>query len=400
MPYYRCTLADRNGRKSSVVREAANEEEIIVSYNGTDHLLVSCIPVDDYAISRFKRGFSRKTVLEFTEIMAALLKSGLTIQDAIGLCVTVSGNSKTAWLSRNLLDALNNGLPLHEAFKMHSPSFSSLYQSLVKLGEETGSVASVFDRMTLYLRNEKKIRGKIGNVIWYPLLVLLITFAGCIGIMMFVLPRMAEIFFAFNISDTDTVVRELSGVYRSLWFTTIFFVFLILSSVFIFTARKTREHIAFLTDALILKIPFLGSFIKSKQTMDFSFAMEMLTGSGITIHHALGETARAVTNRAYSKAVLDVRQMLIKGEVLSRSFFMHKEFPPYIATWIAVGERTGEVEKVFTQIRSFFEEDVDNMSERLMGMLEPGLIILVGGIVLFLIIQFIVPIFSLYGRLL
>jgi type II secretory pathway component PulF len=254
--------------------------------------------------------------------------------------------------------------------------------------------------MAQYLRNEKKIRGKVGNVIWYPLLILVIALIGCAGIIIFVLPRMAEIFAAFNIQESGNLVRELSGVYRSLWLTVSFFMLITAAAVLVFAARKTSERFAFLTDKILLTIPMAGSFIKSLQTMDFSFAMEMLTGSGITVHTALKETSQAVSNRAYAKAVAEVEALLRRGEILSRSFMAYHEFPPYIATWVAVGERTGDVEKVFTQIREYFEEEVDNMSEKLMGMLEPGLILLVGIIVLLLIVQFVLPIFSLYGRLL
>jgi type II secretory pathway component PulF len=400
MPYFRCTLADIKGKRKTIVREAVNEEEIIVSFNGKDQILVKCEPVDDYSIAKFKKYFNHSIILEFTEIMAALLKSGLTIQDAVSLCVSIAGNSKTAWLSRNLLDAVKNGIPLHEALKMHSPSFSPLYQALIRLGEETGSVATVFNRMAQYLRNEKKIRGKVSNIIWYPLLILVIAFAGCIGIMIFVLPRMNEIFAAFNIQNSDNIVQELSSVYRSLWISVSFFILLVAGVIFILVFRKSSEHFTFLTDKLVLTIPVIGTFVKSLQTMDFSFAMEMLTGSGINVHTALKETSRAIRNHAYAKALVEVESLLRKGEILSRSFMAYNEFPLYVSTWSAVGERTGEVEKVFTQIRQYFEADVDNMSEKLMGLLEPALILLVGIIVLLLIVQFVMPIFSLYGRLL
>ncbi|MCL2881013.1 MAG: type II secretion system F family protein, partial [Treponema sp.] len=134
--------------------------------------------------------------------------------------------------------------------------------------------------------------------------------------------------------------------------------------------------------------------------MDFSFAMEMLTGQGINVHTALHETSSVVRNRAYGKALTAVHSMLVKGEQLSRAFSLFGEFPPYVSTWIAVGERTGTVRPIFTQIREYFQEDVDRMSARLMNLLEPGLILLIGIIVLGMILQFIAPIFSLYGRLL
>lgn len=347
-----------------------------------------------------KNNFSHEIVLEFTEIMSSLLKSGLTIQETIALCSTIVTDPKTAWLCKSLLSSLQNGMPLHGALKIHSSSFSSLYISLVGLGEQTGSVAMVFERMGTYLRNDKKIRGKMGSVIWYPLLVLCIAFLGSIGIIVFILPRMAEIFMAFNAGANDGEIPELINVYRSMWIAFTIIALIILVVIISILLRKRSERFAYLLDYFILNMPIFGKFVKAIHTMDFSFAMEMLTGSGINVHLALRETAAVVRNRVYSKALNEVYSLLLKGEILSQAFVQFKEFPVYIATWIAVGERTGSVEPVFTQIRSFFQDDVDRMSERLMNLLEPGLILVVGIIVIVIVLQFVLPLFSLYGRLL
>jgi type II secretory pathway component PulF len=400
MPYYRCTLVDQAGKKSTLTKEASSPQELIVSFNSTEHTLVRYTPVDHYAITSFKKNFKQNVILEFTEIMASLLKSGLTIQDAIALSVSIAANPKTVWLCKNILQALKNGLPLNEALSMHSPSFSPLYQSLVRLGEKTGSVASVFHRMSVYLRNEQKIRNKIGNVIWYPILVLSIAVIGCTCIIVFLLPRMAEIYTAFNPSGIGGASFEMAKIYRSLWISLSVWVLIVAGTGITLFARRTSERFAFITDYALLRMPVLGNFIKSIQTMDFSFAMEMLTGAGITVHSALQETAGVIRNRSYRKSIQEVHDLLVRGELLSKSFAAYKDFPPYIATWIAIGERTGAVEAVFTQIREYFQADVDTMSERLMGMLEPLLIVIVGIILIIMIIQFILPIFSLYGRLL
>jgi type II secretory pathway component PulF len=400
MLYYRCTAITPAGKRTTLVREAVNEQELISSFNDTEYTLVKYAPLAASAIMRSKKNYNRGIVLEFTEIMTSLLKSGLTIQDAIALCGSIAANPKTVWLCKSLLKALQNGLPLHEALKIHSLSFPPLYQSLVRLGEQTGSVAAVFQRMGVYLRTEKRIRGKIGNVIWYPALVLCIALAGSIGIVVFLLPRMAEIFSAFNVGTDGGAVVELAGVYRSIGISVTAVVIIVAVCAGSLLLRRHSARFAYLSDYLLLKMPLFGGFIKAIQTMDFSFAMEMLTGSGINVHNALRETASVVRNRAYGKALNEVYAMLLKGERLSAAFGLYKEFPPYIATWMAVGERTGAVEPVFTQIRAYFQEDVDRMSERLMNLLEPCLILIVAIIVLIMVLQFILPLFSLYGRLL
>jgi len=400
MPHYRCTIVTPVGKKTTLVKEAADDHTLIASFNNVDHTLIKFTSIADTAIARSKKNYNRGIVLEFTEMMTPLLKSGLTVQDAIALCASIAVDHKTAWLSKSLLRAVQSGLPLHEALKMHSPSFSSLYQSLVRLGEQTGSVAAIFQRMGVYLRNEKKIRGKIGNVIWYPLLVLCAAVAGSVAIIAFVLPHMGEIFSAFNAGTDQDTIMELARVYRSVWISTIIFILIAAAGIGSALFRRYSTRFAYMLDYMLLKMPLFGGFVKAIQTMDFAFAMEMLTSAGINVHTALHETAATVRNRAYSRALADVYAMLLKGEQLSKAFGLYKEFPPYISTWIAVGERTGAVGPVFTQIREYFQEDVERISERLMNLLEPCLILTVGIIVLIMVLQFVLPLFSLYGRLL
>ena len=400
MQYYRCSIVTSSGKKLHLLKEAVNEQELASSFNNTDQILIKYTPVEDKHIAHSKKNYNRDIILEFTEIMTSLLKAGLTVQDSVALCASIARDQKTIWLCKSLLNALQRGLAFHKALEMHSPSFSSLYQSLVKLGEQTGSVASVFERMSAYLRNEKKIRGKIGNVIWYPLMVLTAAVAGSAAIIAIVMPRMAEIFTAFRAGTDQETVIELEQMYRSVWL--FFSIIILVISVIIICVilRKYSHRFAFMLDSIFLRIPVFGVYIKAMQTMDFSFAMEMLTSSGINIHTALRETISVIRNRAYANAVNEVYSMLLNGEHLSLAFSSFDEFPGYIATWLAVGEKTGEVDSVFTQIRGYFQEDVERMSEKLINLLEPSLILLVGIIVLILIIQFLLPLFSLYGRLL
>ncbi|MCL2410213.1 MAG: type II secretion system F family protein [Treponema sp.] len=400
MPNYRCTIVTNAGKKTTMIKEAANDHELAASFNNTEQTLIKYTQVADSAIAHSKKNYNRAIILEFTEIMTSLLKSGLTVQDAIALCSSIATEQKTVWLCKSLLRALQSGLPLHAALKMHSPSFSSLYQSLVRLGEQTGSVSAVFQRMSVYLRNEKKIRGKVSNVLWYPMLVLIAAFAGSAAIVAFVMPRMAELYSAFTTGTEQDAGMELAGAYRSIWVSSTMIILIIAAIVLCAVFKKYSPRFAYLLDYMFLKMPLFGGYVKSIQTMDFSFAMEMLTGSGINIHTALKETASVLRNRAYGKAITDVHAMLLKGEQLSAAFGSFKIFPPYISTWIAVGERTGAVGSVFTQIREYFQEDVDRMSERFMNLLEPSLIFIVGIIVLTLIMQFVLPLLSLYGRLL
>lgn len=297
-------------------------------------------------------------------------------------------------MSGGLRGELLRGVPFHEALKKYP--FPPLYQSMVRLGEKTGSAAAALSRMSRYLQAEKKIRGKLTNALWYPLFILASALAGCLGIMFYVMPRMTELFSAFNPGGGMPV--EIGGIYASLRIS----LGLLLAAAaavpgFMLLRRKNRNF-ALAADRIFLGLPFIGSLAGSIQTLHLSFAVEMLTGAGITLGSALRESAAAAGNLAFRAAILEVYEELLRGGKLSRAFSSNPIFPAYIGTWIGVGERTGSVESVFTQIREYFQQRVDHSAESLTALIEPVLTLAAGLIVLVLIIQFVLPLFSLYGR--
>jgi type II secretory pathway component PulF len=346
-----------------------------------------------YPAGKRPLSFNRDTLLEFTEILCALLKAGLTLQDSLELCGSVSPG--TAALSGELHRELLRGVPFHEALRRY-PSFPPLYQSLVRLGERTGSAAAALSRMGRYLRAEKMIRGRLMNALWYPLFILVSALAGCLGIMFYVMPRMTELFSAFN--PSGGAAGEIGGVYTSLKISLGLLCAAAAAVPGFMLLRRNNRAFALAADRILLSLPLAGSLAGSIQTLHLSFAVEMLTGAGISLGSALKESAAAAGNLAFRAAILEVYEELLRGGKLSRAFGANPVFPKYIETWIGVGERTGSVESVFTQIREYFQQRVDHSSERLTALIEPVLTLAAGLIVLVLIIQFVLPLFSLYGR--
>jgi type II secretory pathway component PulF len=400
MPLYRCVVAAKAGKKTEVFRQAQSEEELVGAFSGAEEFLVSYRAADEEELYTTKRKFSKSVILEFTEIMAALLASGTTVRDCLRLCRSISSSPVTGKLCEGLLAGITRGEAFHKALRMYGSSFSSLYQALVRVGEQTGSVAGVFSRLAAYLRSRRKMRGKIMNALLYPCFVLAVALLGSLAIIVIVMPKMAEIFSAFDTEGSGGIRTQLDNIYGMLWMSVGGIALFTGIAVFAFYFRKKSPTFALWVDGVLLRFPLLGSFVLSVQTLDFAFAMEMLTGGGITVANALVESSSVVQNRALRAAVFKVHERLLKGEKLSASFMAYREFPAYIGTWLTVGEKTGEVQQVFRQIREFFQADVDYTSEKLMTMLEPLLTVVVGMIVLFLVVQFVLPVFYLYGTVL
>jgi type II secretory pathway component PulF len=164
-------------------------------------------------------------------------------------------------------------------------------------------------------------------------------------------------------------------------------------------ARKRDKAFAIAFDSLVLKLPLIGSLLRTEQALAFSFAMETLTSGGVTIDEALLEAASVMQNAAFSRAAETMRERVRKGAPLSRACAEAGVFPPYLTQWLAVGERTGQVEKVFAQTRAFFQAESDKASSRLMTMAEPAITVIIGIGVLLMVVFFILPIFRSYGSI-
>jgi type II secretory pathway component PulF len=149
-----------------------------------------------------------------------------------------------------------------------------------------------------------------------------------------------------------------------------------------------------------LKLPLAGGFISSWETFNFAFAMEVLTGGGISVEDAIREAADLVTNRLYRESLFKVRERVLNGGGLARAFLENGVFPPCLGHWIAVGERGGKTEQVFAQIRSYFQDELERRSSLFILLIEPVMIAVIGVVILCLVTGILLPLFSVYGTIL
>ena len=162
-------------------------------------------------------------------------------------------------------------------------------------------------------------------------------------------------------------------------------------------ARKKGGPLAVRIDAFFLRVPLVASFLIQRELLNFTFAMETLTASGVSMDEALSEGAGATGNRALKQEIFEIREKVMKGEHLSTAFSRSSLFPTRVARWMGIGERVGHVEKVFGQLRAYYQQEVEKWIQRL---IEPALIVVLGLLIILFVVFFIVPIFSLYGNVL
>lgn len=400
MPSFRCTVSDNAGKVRETIRVANDENEAVRSFAGGTEFLLSIESTGNARAPSKKGRRNTAAVLEFTEMIGMLVESGLSLKDALELAGTMKSDGPLHDLSEKLLNEVRRGVSFAQAVAESDGLFPPIYRGMVAIGDRVGSVEKIFPRLASYLREQKALKEKTMGALAYPVLVLAISLIGTVGIVIFLLPRLETIFNGFG-GNAAVRIRDNVRVMNGILITFACVCVLGISIVVTFIVLRARSpSFATAFDRKLLRLPLIGPFLVSFETLNFAFAMETLVSGNVPIEVAIEEAAEVVENRAYRNALTLSRAAVIRGVPISTAFSEHREIPTYVSRWIAVGERSGRSDRVFSQIRTYFQGDVERSTSRFMALIEPSLIVLVGVVILMVVLLLVVPLFSMYGSIL
>ncbi len=400
MPVFYCKVVDENGKTAEFVRETVSEEILIreLSTENFYPLMIEETKAYDRKAGR-KNKYSKNLILEFTDTLSLLVSSGLGFKDALEIAQTIFTKGKMNSLTVSLLDKIKKGTSFYEALEEYGNNFPPIYRGMVKVGEKVGSLEHSFKGLSLYLTEEKKLKEKLTGSMIYPAMVLSVAFAGLIILVLFILPRIRGIFSQLG-SQIPQRIESLTHMMTFLIVAGIACVVLLgILCIGFFVIRRIGGKLAERLDRILLKIPILGPIKTLRESLNFLFAMETLTGGGFSVEDSLLEAGNVVDNRALRSAILESREKILKGDALSSAFMENTIFPERLCRWIQIGEKSGSIEKAFAQLRMYYQDELERRSSRFMNLIEPVLILSVGVVIFLFIIFFVIPIFTIYGSL-
>ncbi len=331
--------------------------------------------------------------------MEQLITSGLSIKDALEISSHI--NKKRESIESILYVQIQKGSSFAEAVNEMGTTFPPVYKGIISVGDKVGSIEQIFPKLRQYLETQKKIKDKLFSAMLYPSLVLFTAIFVFVGMLFFVFPKLKTVFMEFEGEASQLLERNITrmeNTFIALLITILIFIAIL---VIIKILSSKRHSFSIAKDTLLLKLPLIGKIITYLETLHFSFAMETLISGGITIEDALQESSSVITNTAYKKALKETRERITRGESISAAFSVHENiFPNYMTKWMMVGEKSGKPEQVFSQLRNYFQNEIDLYTTKFMALIEPVLIILIGVFLVTLILNVIVPVFSLYGSIL
>ncbi|MFQ3189294.1 MAG: MSHA biogenesis protein MshG [Paraglaciecola sp.] len=349
-------------------------------------------------ISFFTPKITLDDLVIFSRQMYSLAKSGIPILRAVRGLADTTGSKRMSVALDDVADQLERGRTLSSALNKHHHVFGRLFVSIVHVGENTGKLDDAFLQLSFYLEREQETRKQIKVATRYPMFVIIAIVIAMVIMNIVVVPIFADMFLSFG--------AELPLMTRILLATSNFFItkwpFLLVGIAVItyLVIRYLRtENGRYKWDRTKLKLPVVGSIFERTLLGRFARSFSMMLVSGVPLTSALNLVAEAVNNAFMSDCILSMRKNIEKGESLSRVASSSKLFTPLVLQMINVGEETGRVDELLSEVAEFYEREVDYDLKSLTSKIEPILISIVAGMVLILALGIFTPMWDMMGAI-
>ncbi|MGQ0586745.1 MAG: type II secretion system F family protein [Gammaproteobacteria bacterium] len=332
----------------------------------------------------------------FARQMYALTKAGIPIVRALRGLADSSRNPAMVTALHDVIDSLNAGRDLAGSLAKHPDIFGALFVNVVRVGENSGKLDEAFQRLHQYLAFDKMTRDAISKALRYPIIVLGAV-AVAIGVVMgLVVPKFSKIFAAFGgeLPTPTRVIIAVSNFTVDYWWLV---AGVIAGAVLALRAFLNTDAGRFTWDRAKLRLPVLGGVILRATLARFARAFTMTSRAGVPLLEALNLISRAVQNEYVGEQVRSMREFIERGDALSRAAAATGLFTPLVLQMLAVGEETGRVDEMMDEMADFYDRDVQNDVDNLGALMEPLLIIIVGGVVLMLALGVFLPMWDLAG---
>ena len=330
----------------------------------------------------------------FCRQMYTLLKAGVPILQALNGLRESTQNPALAKVLASISEGLDAGLEFTGAIKRHSEIFSSLFVSMVQVGETTGSLPEAFLQLSLYLEREKETRERIKQALRYPTIVIIAITVAMFIINLYVIPAFAKVFAGFKV-ELPWATQLLIGT-SNFMVTWSHFIFLgmIIAAIGIRYYVRTPEG-RYHWHRLKIKLPLVGGIIYRSTLGRFTRSLAVTLKAGVPLVQGMTVVSRAVDNDFIGERILQMRDGVERGESIARTAAATGLFPPLVMQMITVGEETGAVDDLLVEVADFYEREVDYDLKNLSSAIEPILIVFIGAIVLVLALGVFLPMWDL-----
>jgi type IV pilus assembly protein PilC len=382
---------DKSGKVQRGEIRAGGENMVVAQLRRQGYQQISVKKVS----AKGGRKITDKDITVFTRQLAVMMKAGVPLLQAFDIVGRGHGNPSVGKLLLDIKTDVETGSSLAQAFRKYPLYFDNLFCNLVGAGEAAGILDALLERLASYKEKILAIKGKIKSALFYPIAVIVVALVVTAVIMIFVIPVFKDLFkgFGADLPGPTLVVMAISdwtignwwwlfpGIFGGVWF-------------FMYSWKRsaTMQHIM---DRLILKLPVFGEVIRKSCIARWCRTLATMFAAGVPLVESLDSVAGAAGNYVYYVATKKIQSEVSTGTNLTTAMTNSGVFPSMVLQMCAIGEESGALDAMLSKVADFFEQEVDEAVESLSSLMEPMIMVVLGGLIGGIVVAMYLPIFKM-----
>ena len=397
MPVYIAVVESKRGRKLKREIDAPNDKIAISNLKRQNYVVkkIKPKPKDLFeSIAFMQPKVSNKDLVIFTRQFSTMIDAGLPLVQGLTILAEQSENPTFKKMLKAITKDVEGGSTLAEAMKKHPKVFDALFVNLIAAGEMGGVLDTILRRLADYIEKAEKLKSQIKGALVYPMVVVVIAIIVIAVIMIFVIPVFQDMFSSMGsgLPVPTLIVIKLSQFIKG---NIIWIILGIAGLITGFKYYRNTKGGRKTTDAISLKLPIFGDLLKKYAVARFTRTLGTMISSGVPILDALEIVARSSGNVILEEVIMEVRSSIAEGQTIAEPLSENDIFPGMVVQMISVGEATGALDTMLNKIADFYDAEVDAAVSALTSMLEPILMVFLGGAIGGIVIAMYLPIFRM-----
>jgi general secretion pathway protein F len=398
MPVFVYKAADRRGQTVDGVMEAPDARAVVERLHKEAYYPIKVAPHGERSgFLSFNVGtrIRQRDLLALTQQLATLFEAGLPLDRALSILQELAEGARVKTIVSDLLHSVRGGASFSEALAKHHPRpFSRLYINMVRAGEKGGVLEVSLRRLAEFLEARAAFNDAVMSALAYPLVITTVGAGAIVFLMTFVIPRFASIFqdLGQTIPLPTQILLSISAALQSYWWVGALVALAAVLAWRVWTATPEGRRAA---DQALLGLPLVGALTMKVETARFARTLGTMLRSGVPVLGAMAVVGDMMSNQAVGLAVARLADGVKRGGTIAAGMQQHGAFPALAVHMVRVGEETGRLEEMLLKVADTFETDVRTDLKRVLGLLEPAIILLMGVLVAFIVVAMLLAIFSI-----
>lgn len=330
----------------------------------------------------------------FTRQFSTLINAGIPIVDSLKMLGEGKRNPVLKEVANKIKESLEGGKRLGDAMAQHPQVFDRFYVNMVRAGEEAGILDGILGRLSTYLEKSEKLKKQIKGALVYPISIIFVAIIVVSGILIFIIPKFQELYSSAGkeLPMVTQMVVKLSGALVNQWY---LFLAVLVGVPFAFIQWYKTQEGRDAMDRFFIQAPLFGDLVQKSSIAKMTRTLSTLLSSGVSVIDALDIAAKTAGNKVIEDTLFHSKEAVTGGKNLASPLMKEKLIPDMVTQMIAIGEKSGTLDTMLGKIADFYEDDVENAVKALTSLIEPILMVCLGGVIAFLVTAMYLPIFDM-----